>query len=282
MIQRLELIRETKLFRLLPGATKASRLEASGVALADDHTAFVCFDNLNQVARIDVSLKPGKKNRLFPAPSLGLGFEDIATDLEHGHVFCLIETLEDFEGALHGSVAEFDMNGQFIGCAKLGTRFKRENKGFEGLAHVRRRSREYLYALCEGKVGTGGKRGGGRIDVFERAKGGSWKPSHQIHLPKQAEFEDYAALAYRDGQIAVVSQESARLWVAHIDVKDRDVARGSGAIYRFPNKSYGNVEGIAWLTRDTLVAVSDRAKSQQPARCAEKDQSIHIFRIPAR
>jgi hypothetical protein len=118
--------------------------------------------------------------------------------------------------------------------------------------------------------------------VFERAKEGSWKPSHQIHLPKQAEFEDYAALAYRDGQIAVVSQESARLWVAQIDVKDRDVVRGSGAIYRFPNKSYGNVEGIAWLTRDTLVAVSDRAKSQQSARCAEKDQSIHIFRIPAR
>ena len=45
--------------------------------------------------------------------------------------------------------------------------------------------------------------------------------------------------------------------------------------------SYGNVEGIAWLSRDTLVAVSDRKKRQQPARCAEKDQSIHLFRIPA-
>lgn len=282
MIQKLELIREKKLFRLLPGATEASRLEASGVALAGDTTAFVCFDNLNQVARIDLSLKRGKKNRLFPAPSLGLGFEDIATDLEHGRVFCLIETLQDFEGALHGSVAEYDIQGRFISCAKLGTRFKRENKGFEGLAYVRRRRREHLYALCEGNVGTSGKRGGGRIDVFERANDGSWKPSHQIHLPREAEFEDYAALAYRDSRIAVVSQASARLWVAQIDEKERDVVRGSGAIYRFPNKSYGNVEGIAWLTRETLVAVSDRKKAQQPARCAEKDQSIHIFRIPAR
>jgi hypothetical protein len=42
-----------------------------------------------------------------------------------------------------------------------------------------------------------------------------------------------------------------------------------------------NVEGIAWLSRDTLVAVSDRKKWRQPARCAEKDQSIHLFRIPA-
>jgi hypothetical protein len=42
-----------------------------------------------------------------------------------------------------------------------------------------------------------------------------------------------------------------------------------------------NVEGIAWLSRDTLVAVSDRKKRRQPARCAEKDQSIHLFRNPA-
>src|SRR5262245_37257456 len=164
MIQKLELIREKKLFHLLPGTTDVSRLEASGVALADDSSVFVCFDNLNQVARIDISLKRGSKNRLIPAPSLGLGFEDIATDFEDGRVFCLIETMEDFEGALHGFVAEYDSEGRFIRCEKLGTRFERQNKGFEGLAHVRRSGREHLYALCEG---NSGKRGSGRIDVFE-------------------------------------------------------------------------------------------------------------------
>jgi hypothetical protein len=56
---------------------------------------------------------------------------------------------------------------------------------------------------------------------------------------------------------------------------------GSGKVYRFPHKSYRNVEGIAWLSPDTLVAVSDRRKKEQPARCAERDQSIHVFRIPA-
>jgi hypothetical protein len=279
-MQKLELIREKKLFRLLPGTTDASRLEASGVALADDSSVFVCFDNLNQVAKIDISLRRGDKNRLFPAPSLGLGFEDIATDPENGRVFCLIETLEDFDGALHGFVAEYDTRGRFIRCAKLGTRFERENKGFEGLAYVQLRGREHLYALCEDNFGSRAKRGGGRIDVFERARDGTWTPSRQIYLPKQAEFEDYAALAYRDGKIAVVSQASARLWVAEIDEKKRSVVRRSSAIYRFPNKSYGNVEGIAWLTPDTLIAVSDRKKPQQPSRCADKDQSIHIFRIP--
>jgi hypothetical protein len=280
--QKLELIREKKLFRLLPGTTEASRLEASGVAMADDSSVFVCFDNLNQVARVDISLSRGNRNRLVPTPSLGLGFEDIATDLEHGRVFCLIETLEDFNGALHGFVAEYDIKGQFIRGEKLGTRFERQNKGFEGLAYVRRREREHLYALFEGNVGKRAKSGGGRIDVFERNRGGAWKPSRQIYLPKEAEFKDYAALAYRGGKIAVVSQESARLWVAEIDEKERNVVPGSGAIYRFPNKSYGNVEGIAWLTPDTLIAVSDRKKAEQPSRCAEKDQSIHIFRIPGR
>jgi hypothetical protein len=56
---------------------------------------------------------------------------------------------------------------------------------------------------------------------------------------------------------------------------------GSGEVFRFPSKSYGNVEGIAWLTRDTLIAVSDRASADQPNRFAKKDQSIHVFRIPA-
>ena len=51
-------------------------------------------------------------------------------------------------------------------------------------------------------------------------------------------------------------------------------------MYRFPDKNYRNVEGIDWLSEDTLIAVSDRMKKGQPARCAKKDQSIHVFRIP--
>ena len=281
MSWKLELVREEKLFRLLPGRKEESRLEASGVALIDDTTALVVFDNLNQVARIDLSLKRRRRNQLLPTPSLGSGFEDIAIDHRNGRAFCLIETVEDFDGLLRGFVAEYDRAGRFLRCTRLHTRFEEANKGFEGLAHAWRGGREYLYALCEGNPGTAAKRGSGRVDVFTRARDGGWKASHQIRLPKQAEFEDYAALAYRDRQLAVVSQASARLWVARIDEEKRALVPGSDAVYRFPSKSYGNVEGIAWLSRDTLVAVSDRKKRQQPDRCDEKDQSIHLFRIPA-
>ena len=74
---KLKLIREAKLFRLIPGRTKKSRLEASGIALADDSTALVVFDSLNQIARIDVSLKPSRRNGIWPAPSLGSGFRTL-------------------------------------------------------------------------------------------------------------------------------------------------------------------------------------------------------------
>jgi hypothetical protein len=281
MPHKLELIREEKLFRLLPRRTEKSRLEASGVALLDETTALVVFDNLNQVARIDLSLKRRRSNVLRPAPSLGLGFEDITVDFRNGRAFCLIETLEDCDGMLRSFVCEYDKAGSFVRCTRLRTQFQSANKGFEGLAHLWRAGREYLYALCEGNLGTSAKRGGGRIDVFVRTPDGDWNDSHQIRLPKQAEFEDYAALAYRDGQLAVVSQASSRLWIAQIDEKARAVIEGSDTVYRFPSKSYGNVEGIAWLTKDTLLAVSDRKKKGQPERCAEKDQSIHLFRIPA-
>ena len=277
MSRKLELIREEKLFRLLPGRTKHSRLEASGVALVDDNTALVVFDNINQVARIDLSLKPQASNALLPAPSLGLGFEDVGIDQRHRRVFCLVESVEDCDGLLHGFVAEYDQSGRFIRCSRLPARLEKANKGFEGLEHEWLAGRECLYALYE----AAHKPGKGRIEVFVRARDGGWKPSHQINLPKKAEFEDYAGMSYRYRKLAVVSQASARVWVAEIDEKARAVVSGSQAVYRFPSKRYGNVEGIAWLAPDTLVAVSDRTKKRQPGRFSEKDQSIHLFRIPA-
>src|SRR5260221_10545195 len=116
MSRKLELVREEKCFRLLPGRKESSRLEASGVALMDDTTALVIFDNLNQFARIDLSLKRRPDNGLMPAPSLGSGFEDIAIDDKTGRMFCLIEALEDFDGRLRGFVAEYDSAGHFLGC----------------------------------------------------------------------------------------------------------------------------------------------------------------------
>jgi hypothetical protein len=135
--------------------------------------------------------------------------------------------------------------------------------------------------MCEGNLCTDAKSGGGRIQAFVRTPEGSWEWSHEVKLPDSAEFEDYAGISYRDGRLAVVSQASARLWIGSVDEEARAFVEGSESVYRFPSKGYGNVEGIAWLSDDTVVAVSDKKKKQQPVICAKKDQSIHIFRIPA-
>lgn len=278
--QQLELVKEEKLFRLIPGKKKR-KLEASGVALLDDTTALVIFDNLNLIALVDLSLQLQDKNKLIPAPGLGTGFEDICIDYQEKHVFCLIEALEDVDGKFRGYVAEYDADGHFIRCTRLATEFKYENKGYEGLAHVRLADRELLFALCEGNLGTNAKKGGGRIDAYTRKPDGGWEFSHRINVSKTAAFEDYAAIAHRDSHIAIVSQASGRVWVAMVDKDARALVPGSESVYRFPKKSYGNVEGIAWLSEDTLVAVSDKKKDWQPKRCEKKDQSIHVFRIPA-
>lgn len=272
---KLELIREQKLFRLILGRAKESRFEASGVALIDESTALVVFDSLNQIARIDVSLRPSRRNRIWHAPSLGSGFEDIAADDRDGSTFGLVESVEDFDGVLRGFVAEYDRDGRLRHCSRLPGRFRKANKGYEGLAHVRHNGREHLYALREANVG-----GRGRIDVYVRGATGTWRRSHRIELPGEARFKDYSALAYRDGRLAIVSQESARLWIGRLHGRTHRLIPKSGAVYRFPDKHYRNVEGIDWLSADTLIAVSDRRKKGQPARCAETDQSIHLFRIP--
>ena len=280
MSEKLELVRESKLFELIPEKKPDSRLEASGVALVDDSTAAVIFDNLDLVALIDLSLEPRKSNRLVPAPSLSEGFEDIAIDHEGQRVFCVIESMEDSDGKYRGFISEYDHEFRFQRCARLSTAFESPNKGFEGLAYLRHDGKELLYAMCEGNLCTAAKTGGGRIQAFAPAGDGNWTWSHEVALPDTAEFEDYAGISYRDKRLAVISQASARLWIGEVDEEAWNLV-GGGVTYRFPKKSYGNVEGIAWLSDDLVVAVSDKKKTRQPEKCAKKDQSIHIFRIPA-
>lgn len=113
-----------------------------------------------------------------------------------------------------------------------------------------------------------------------------WTHVQTIRLPKSLKFEDYASLDVRGNRIAVVSQASSRLWVGTF--QDRNgTFTDNGTVYRFPknhkNKTlYCNIEGVAWLTSEEILVVSDKRKSgDQAKRCRHKDQSIHIFRLPA-
>jgi hypothetical protein len=89
------------------------------------------------------------------------------------------------------------------------------------------------------------------------------------------------------GRVAIVSQENSMLWVGEFDEAEWSW-RDAGQLYEFPRWDdgsirYGNIEGVAWLTPQRIVTVSDRRKKkdQPDKRLAEKDQSVHIFDIPA-
>jgi uncharacterized protein YjiK len=166
--------------------------------------------------------------------------------------------------------------------------FQRENKGFEGLSLVRHEGEEYLLALCEGNdcdgKSVGERPGNGKIKVFARDDD-EFKYVASTDLPRSLPFVDFSGMDVRNGNLALVSQETSALWVGRLDPKNWRI-QGDGDVYAFPKGrdgavGYCNVEGVSWIDEDTLVVVSDAKKeNKQPPSCAAKEQSIHVFRLP--
>lgn len=284
----LELVDEAKIRTLLRNPPE-KRFEASGVCVKDE-ACYVIFDNSSYLARFKLNAaKLSDDNQLFPLHSPFSGYEDLAYDPRAKRFFMLIEARKAPSGRYKARIEEYDHELNFLSAEWADFRFKHKNKGLEGLACVYLDERLYLLGLCEGNKCKGGKTGRkpghGRIQVFERGEG-EWSHVHTIRLPKALRCEDYASLDVMGNRIAVVSQASSLLWIGSF--KDpygnfRDVGR----IYRFPQhhkhkSAYCNIEGIAWISSDLVLAVSDKRKPKKQAKlCRRKDQSMHIFRIPA-
>ena len=281
----LVLVREAKLASLLPAAA-GGRLEASGV-LAADGRCYVIFDDRPDVARLAATLSPAGADLIRQPRGRRGGFEDIAHDPAAGRYYVLVEARARGRGFL-AEVQEYDREFRYLGRARLEFPLDSVNKGLEGLTCVHRHDRTYLLGLCEGnrcKDGEEGRRpGGGRVQVFERGRR-HWDRVATIRLPASLPFEDFSSLAVAGDRLAVLSQASAALWVGRLHPTGWKVA-DEGAVFGFPPDAHGrvvycNVEGVSWLSPDTVVVVSDRAKRNgQDARCRAKDQSIHVFVLP--
>ena len=88
----------------------------------------------------------------------------------------------------------------------------------------------------------------------------------RIKLPQTVRFEDYSAVALRGRRIAVLSQQSSRLWIGTLRFGDWTIA-GEGKTYEFPRTKkgkikYGTLEGLCWLTDRSFVCVSDLWKGR--------------------
>ena len=76
------------------------------------------------------------------------------------------------------------------------------------------------------------------------------------------------------------------LWIGTLNARDWSIT-GRGKIYDFPltkkgKPKYCTLEGLSWLSDRSFVTVSDLSKRHYHGRCRERDQSLHIFRLPGR
>jgi hypothetical protein len=284
----LRLVKESKIYALLPGGSLNDRLEASGVCLKDGYF-IVVFDNSPHIARLGMDLDPhNPANALLRQRGQSAGFEDVTYHATEHRFIIIIEAQLYSEGIYKPRIEEYDDDFRYLDAAWMDFPLARDNKGIEGLTYVQREGQHYLLGLCEGnrcRGGRAGRRGGGgRILLFQRGSA-QWDRVGKIKLPKSVLFEDYAALDVQERRIAVVSQMSSALWVGTFTEGSWDFV-DEGRIYAFPRNEkgkerYGNIEGVCWVSPSRLVFVSDRRKAgEQPRRVEEKDQSIHIFDLP--
>ena len=286
----LELVGEARIGDLLKGDGD-KRYEASGVHLKDGYLHIIFDDNPGLLRIRPDWHQAGEEPVLLELKGNSAGYEDITYQPSTHRWYCLIEAAERKSGVSMPRVDEFDESFAFIKGHWLNFPLKTGNKGFEGLSTLHHAGNNYLLGLCEGndcKSGkTGAQPGNGRIQVFRRAAE-NWEHVGTIRLPEAVRYKDYASLDVCNGSLTVISQASSAMWAGRLRAQPAgldDLFEDDGQLYLFPRDDKGrimycNMEGVTWLGDDRLVVVSDKVKSDQPGRCARKDQSIHIFKLP--
>jgi hypothetical protein len=289
-LPELQLVAERKVRDLLP-KKKLGRAEASGV-LASDGKLLVIFDNTTKIGLIDQDLSQTMDNRVIrPDPLLapdeyaGGGYEDIAFDLGSSRLYLLVESVQVRDHLLP-RVEVLDAGFRRHSQAFLDFPFEAANKGMEGLTFANRNGKPTLVALCEGNRCRGGEEGespgGGRLQLF-RPGADICEHFGTLRLPRHVWFVDYSSVAMRGDRVAVLSQQSAAVWVGSFRPGSWEIA-DDDTCYNLPRDEkgriqYGTAEGVSWLDDDHLVVVSDQAKNDEPLWQA-KERSVQIFALP--
>ena len=288
---RLELLAEAKIKDLIKDS-KVKRYEASGIQYKDGHV-YIVFDNMPHPVRIskDLNATSAVATLIEVSGGKGTGYEDISYDPFEKRWYCLIEADETEYAELKPRIDAYDKTFKFIESFWLDFTLETDNKGMEGLSHLRYKGEDLILGLCEGNACKSGKKGRkpgkGRIQLFRRAVE-KWEHTGTIKLPKSVQFEDYSSLDLQDRYITVVSQETSAIWVGRVRKDPNsldDLWEDDGQVYLFPRDKNGkiifcNLEGITWIKKGIFAVVSDKAKrDKQSKRCKQKDQSIHIFKL---
>lgn len=237
----LKLVRENKICDLLTCTQPAKRWEASGVLVKDGHF-FVVFDDRTNIGRFSNDLYPNEANGLWRLAHGEYGYEGITYNAAKKRFYLLVEARKHARGGFHAIIVEYDDDFHFFKERPLDYAFKSGNKGFEAVAHVRRKEQDYVLALCEGnkcKCGTKGQKpGGGRVQVFAKKKK-RWAHSDTIALPTTFPFIDYSGMAVDHGTGAL---QSYRRSIPCYGWATSTKPRGSGATMDNSTNSRGRTK----------------------------------------
>jgi hypothetical protein len=281
-LSTLQFVDEEKISSLLSGSSK---YEASGVQLRSG-TLYVVFDDSARIGQINTALTSGTLSSGSTSKSEyeGITYDDVGTP--HFYVMKEMENKK-------GKVFQYDTSLNLQSQEWTDVTFQVTNKGFEGVAYVRKGTDDYLLGLCEGNncLDVNQPVGNGKLKVL-RQSSGSWVTETTLNIPSSANFVDYSDIALRsngDGtfKVAITSQESSKLWVGTLTTSPWGFS-GTSAVYTFPKTALGetqycNVEGVTFLSASRIAVVSDQYTSDTnpDSPCFDKDESVHIFDIPA-
>src|SRR5262245_26019356 len=194
-VPSLKLLTERKIRDLLSCDPSTKRWEASGV-LVKGHHYFVVFDDRVEIARMSDDLLQSDSNGLFGVGHADHGFEGIMYNAAKHRFYLLVEACKHAKG-YKALVDEYDREFKYVKERPIEFTFESGNKGFEAIVHVRRNSRDYLLALCEGNKCKGGHKGrkpdNGRVLLFEKKKK-CWLHYRTIALPRSLPFVDYSGM----------------------------------------------------------------------------------------
>lgn len=304
--QALKFVKELAFPGLFPELTKLEHhFEGSGITPVNG-SYYVVFDSLASLGQFDLRFSfRGPENRMVRGPhgaDEDSQFEGISYSERTNTFFVVQESVKDPVLGLVPLITEIRMNSdgsryEIVGEAHpVNFKLDDENKGFESVTYFDGDGGErYILGMCEGNFCKGNKnrgdqRGNGKIVWAEyKANTSRWEVKQLINLPPDAYFADYSSIGfwgYKGEDVAIVTQEDAAVWVGKFDWKAMAFKADKGKTYHFPrsdndcNKIFCNVEGIAWIDRQRLVVVSDKAKDDQDYRCMQHDQSVHIFALP--
>jgi len=285
----LELVAEKKFHELIPGASPDDHFESTGIA-SKGNNFLVVFSDTPHFARIDKSLTTGHgSNCLFRNMGKTTGYQDVTYDGRGQRFLALTEATKQGDSSNLPRINQFNTDLGYIEGRFIDYDVKGNDRILRGIAAIWRADQLSILAICKDNNCRGGKEGqtpgGGQIHVFQ-PEAGMWGRKESIRLPKDLPFRDFVSLEVRGNRLVILSQASSAIWIGTL----QDSGWGfidDGIIYDLPlgkkdKVRYCSVEGIAWVDDNRVAVISDRQHSRRPNKsCAKRDQSIHVFELPA-